>query len=740
MALEAKLKFSQGASTPPGGQALVAAAGGPDPVAIANTSASEVASWRIELLYGPIGSTLARDPGDPLLWAENPNDDTPSKSFAPEVGFDGECYRVRLRVWDGPNYSGSMDEDIRCVGVPRGSINAIFPPNQSDPLPLTDKDNELNFGGQVYHWSGDTAANSGGVMLLNPMLRELVDNLDAFLTHEADTANPHATDIENLGSGTLAELNDAVTDATLDDSGDPRTPTAHVTTHHSGGSDPLVHDSIAGSGTNSHAQIDTHIADTTNPHQTDVGNLGSGTLAELNNAITDATLDDSGDPRDPTAHATTHHSGGGDALAHDSIAGSGTNTHAQIDTHLGSTSNPHQTDVGNLGSGTLTELNSAITDATLDDSGDPRDPNAHASTHLSGAGDEVDGDKLDIDWNPSNYTPTSAPAEVDSVDQLTAHLAGIDAALAGVSFPGYEATLPVTCTAGVGSVGSNTTLNRSDHRHRVETATPIDLSWGSNQAGTSDSLARADHQHAVTAQVTPTACSALPGAEGTATTFVRGDHRHQISTYVSATSLACGDVAGAGSANSLSRGDHQHAMPGYTGSVTSVSAAAGTNGSDGPPARGNHSHTVLVAGVGLIKPGVAQLEGTSDNLARADHLHACNVENPTAAVDAGAGSVGSAETFNRGDHKHQVSTSVSAPADVDGTGNASAGAANTLARSDHKHQINWASGGLWPMTLVETAAPGSTPSSGTAYLWLDSTDHKLKIWFDNDTKVDLAQP
>ena len=31
-------------------------------------------------------------------------------------------------------------------------------------------------------------------------------------THAANTANPHATDIENLGSGTLAELQDAITD------------------------------------------------------------------------------------------------------------------------------------------------------------------------------------------------------------------------------------------------------------------------------------------------------------------------------------------------------------------------------------------------------------------------------------------------------------------------------------------------------------------------------------------------
>ena len=65
----------------------------------------------------------------------------------------------------------------------------------------------------------------------------------------------------------------------------------------------ISHTNIADIGANTHAQIDTHIADTTNPHSTDVGNLGSGTLAELNTVITDATLDDSGDSRPPSGSA-----------------------------------------------------------------------------------------------------------------------------------------------------------------------------------------------------------------------------------------------------------------------------------------------------------------------------------------------------------------------------------------------------------------------------------------------------
>lgn len=58
---------------------------------------------------------------------------------------------------------------------------------------------------------------------------------------------------------------------------------------------------------------------------------------------------------------------------------------------------------------------------------------AHEDDHLRGGSAEVDGDKLDIDWNPSNYTPATTPTEVDSVDDLSAHLYGIDQRVAASS-------------------------------------------------------------------------------------------------------------------------------------------------------------------------------------------------------------------------------------------------------------------------------------------------------------------
>ncbi len=50
----------------------------------------------------------------------------------------------------------------------------------------------------------------------------------------------------------------------------------------------------------------------------------------------------------------------------------------------------------------------------------------HKGNHIHGNSDEIDGDKLDIDYVPTNYTRDTTPPEVTSVEELTAHLAGLD--------------------------------------------------------------------------------------------------------------------------------------------------------------------------------------------------------------------------------------------------------------------------------------------------------------------------
>ena len=56
------------------------------------------------------------------------------------------------------------------------------------------------------------------------------------------------------------------------------------------------------------------------------------------------------------------------------------------------------------------------------------------ATSLERGGDnEINGDHLDIDLTPSNYTPSTTPAEADNADDLAAHLAGIDDAIAAAT-------------------------------------------------------------------------------------------------------------------------------------------------------------------------------------------------------------------------------------------------------------------------------------------------------------------
>ena len=84
---------------------------------------------------------------------------------------------------------------------------------------------------------------------------------------------------------------------------------------------------------------------------------------------------------------------------------------------------------------------------------------AHAGDHLTGGTDEIDGDKLDIDWTPSNYTPATTPSEADNVDNLTAHLYGIDVEL-GTQVRSFEGRSGVV-TAQSGDYSASEVTNDS---------------------------------------------------------------------------------------------------------------------------------------------------------------------------------------------------------------------------------------------------------------------------------------
>ncbi len=107
------------------------------------------------------------------------------------------------------------------------------------------------------------------------------------------------------------------------------TPADHAAEHEVGGGDLLAHDNITGSGSNTHAQIDTHIAD--------------GTIH-----YTEASID------------------------HVNILNIGSNAHSVIDTHLGSSANPHSVTHAQLSDVTTPhvaadiEANAIITSKILD--------------------------------------------------------------------------------------------------------------------------------------------------------------------------------------------------------------------------------------------------------------------------------------------------------------------------------------------------------------------------------------
>ena len=215
-----------------------------------------------------------------------------------------------------------------------------------------------------------------------------------------------AVTIGNIGAGTLAELNTAISDATLDDAGDPRDPNSHADSHVLDGSDELDGYNLA---------IDYTPTNYTAPVNNIIGEHIAAIDASISNPVP---VDYAASEIDNDSTVTGEQVS--DALEY--IDGYIKDVSDDLNVHELDTNNPHSTSIANIGAGTLAELNTAVSDATLDDSGDPRDPNAHADTHIADGDDEIDGYNLAIDYTPTNYTaPTNGI--------IGEHIAAIDGAL-----------------------------------------------------------------------------------------------------------------------------------------------------------------------------------------------------------------------------------------------------------------------------------------------------------------------
>ena len=71
---------------------------------------------------------------------------------------------------------------------------------------------------------------------------------------------------------------------------------------------------------------------------------------------------------------------------------------------------------------------------------------AHATNHIRGGLDIIDGDRVTVDFVPLRYTRDSSPTEAGATTDLTAHLKGIDSNLTDLSVPPM-----VRCTQTSGS-------------------------------------------------------------------------------------------------------------------------------------------------------------------------------------------------------------------------------------------------------------------------------------------------
>ncbi len=336
------------------------------------------------------------------------------------------------------------------IGASMGTGNVVGPGSSTDEA-ICRYDSTT---GELIQDSGITISDTDNVTM--PALatfdgRDVSVDGAAQDTHIADLANPHATDIGNLASGTLAELNTAVTDATLIDTGDSRlSDDRDPTLHAFAGADHSSSTLASVNGKISDATLidtgDSRLSDDRDPtlHAFAGADHSSSTLASVNGKISDATLIDTGDSRlsddrtasglrtattvvaissasapvagqvlaatSSTAAAWTTPSGSGDVIGpasatdlaiciYDGTSGKAIKNSTLTvssggsitipatetfdgrdvsvdgtaqDNHIADLANPHATDVENLGSGTLAELNAAITDATLVDTGDSR--------------------------------------------------------------------------------------------------------------------------------------------------------------------------------------------------------------------------------------------------------------------------------------------------------------------------------------------------------------------------------
>lgn len=101
--------------------------------------------------------------------------------------------------------------------------------------------------------------------------------------------------------------------------------------------------------------------------------------------------------------------------------------------------------------------------------------NVSSTVFETGGAMEIDGDKIDIDWTPTNYTPSTTPTEADNADNLTAHLYGIDQALGSAGGSTTCISIMPASTQPRGGSVTSVTMNSNTTGYCMSFDLPFDI-------------------------------------------------------------------------------------------------------------------------------------------------------------------------------------------------------------------------------------------------------------------------
>jgi len=335
----------------------------------------------------------------------------------------------------------------------------------------------------------------------------------------------------------------------------------------------------------------------------------------------------------------------------------------------------------------------------------------HGWEHISVGGDEIDGDKLDIDWNPDNYTPNTDPTEVTSVDHLTAHLKGIDVALAtaGVDVAVLDEGVQLqSSTTSIDFVGAGVTATASGSGVRVEIA------------GGGDGAALSTLDEGVELQSSTTSIDFV-GAGVTATASGSGVRV---------------EIAGGGDGAALSTLDEGVELQSSTTSIDFVGAGV-TATASGTGVRVEIAGGGDGAALSTLDEGVElQSSTTSIDFVGAGVTATASGTGVRVEITGGGGSVGTGVDHHiaRYDGTDELQSSDWVITDAGWLTGTEAGVQFSTAGASIGKQLYITSGAT---IKIEEAAAAVADSEGYGQIWVKN-DTPNTLWFTDDTGDDYA--